>query len=991
MDTLHHTPIIASCDALVLGSTLASLVTAISLSQAGKSVAIASDQTHLYSDLCKAHRLWITEGEKQDTHAGQFSEETEITAEEIQRGTVQKEREDDVGSVDSFLNLVFPPSVQANNNKVLHPDKLKLHGEQLCEQFAIILFYGLMPVGKQEDLFLFGGKHGLVSLECKAFYDLRENRLPSNLDSYGYVMHVVNVPQDPDEKKFSLPNTSTTAQETVSCTLRKGTENGYAFLNVALPANTRNEEFVVKDIALACFSYLKNTVPGYRAILPGRFAEKPYPLSYSLKEEIRRGLMATPSCYKTSPKEELQYIPSMMSLLAHNPVFAMHTYPTTEPTIDIHRIVSFDLLVLGGGTSGCMAAIACARQGYRTALVEGNSQLGGTATTGGVGSYWYGRQRKDTSLVDSKIDEVYLALGIQREDGPWHRSDYSNPGFKEKVLGELCNDLGIQVFTDTSVFATARETNRVTGVLAGNGSENMLLLGKQVIDATGDADIAMFAGSSLQYGAQRDGVTLWASLAQYNSPERYRNNFSNTVVLGDPIDFTRFIRQARTLGEGMFDHGTYVAVRESRHIKAVRVITLQDILGFHRPEDTVATCFSNYDPKGKNSSDSVYAGFLPPPMSVAIPLSALIPLTQDRKVLKGLLVTGKAIGATHDASPGLRMQLDMMHLGFVAGLAASQAMQDGQEFTTLDIPALQQMITEQTGDSLSIATIKEPRADSLVASITDKHLKDWTHLPFDQEIAGPEPLLLALLAPSYEILYPLERRFSLEGNPKVKLTLAQLILWHRSDKATDYILEAIGEDLKQAGEDNLPTRKGSMMCVQLLPDHGVMAETVYLLNLLSWSKKRDIYKPFEMIVDRLLHNERDYCDNAKSIFNYMESIPYVAERTCLPEFIPLIKKVLGLPEIQVCMQTVHTNPMLRERHALLALSLFRALARLGDREGYEGLVALLTFDVLTIRRAALLELQALTGGAFPLDQKRWKAEIRSGSCYAPKPITERVW
>ncbi|NBK24298.1 MAG: FAD-dependent oxidoreductase, partial [Spirochaetia bacterium] len=478
--------------------------------------------------------------------------------------------------------------------------------------------------------------------------------------------------------------------------------------------------------------------------------------------------------------------------------------------------------------------------------------------------------------------------------------------------------------------------------------------------------------------------------AQYTTPERYRNNFSNTVVLGDPTDFTRFIRQARTLGEGMFDHGTYVAVRESRHIKAVRMITLQDILSFHRPEDTVATFFSNYDPKGKNSSDIVYAGFLPPPMSVAIPLSALIALTQDNMVLEGLLVVGKAIGATHDAAPGLRMQLDMMHLGYVAGLAASQAIGEHKNFSSLDIRTLQEEIQHQTGDSLQVALHKAPDAETLVASITEEHLKDWTHLPFELEIAGSEPLLLAALAPHNEILEPLERRFVCEDNPRVKLTLAQLVLWHRSDRATPYILDTIVQALHQAGENNLPKRQGSMMCVQLLPDHGVMAETVNLLNLLSWSKNPGIYKPFEQVVDKLANNERDYFDNAKSIFNYMESTPYVAERTCLPEFIPLLRKLLGLPEIQNCMHTDHANPMLRERHALLVLSLYRALARLGDSDGYEGLVALLQFDALTIRRGALLELQALTGKAYPLDQKRWKEEI-SNTSYAPNPITERVW
>lgn len=180
------------------------------------------------------------------------------------------------------------------------------------------------------------------------------------------------------------------------------------------------------------------------------------------------------------------------------------------------------------------------------------------------------------------------------------------------------------------------------------------------------------------------------------------------------------------------------------------------------------------------------------------------------------------------------------------------------------------------------------------------------------------------------------------------------------------------------------------MCVQLLPDHGVMAESVYLLNLLAWSKRPDIYKPFEEVVERLVNNERDYFDNGASIFNYMESTPYVAERTCIKEFIPLLKRLANLPEFKKIGEPEHPFPILLERQALLLLSIYRALARCGDKEGYRGLVALLGCEVLTISRASLLELQALTEQNIPLDQKRWEAAVEHAT-FDPKPITERVW
>lgn len=950
MDTLHHTPLVASFDALVLGSTLASLALAVKLAEGGERVAIATSHTHLYSDFTRAHRLWITEHDKARLLPS------------------------------SLLSQLLPT---AFDKSFLHPDKLKLHGEQLCLQKNITLFYGAIPVGKDEKTLFFGGKHGVMALGYQRFYDLREPVLPSKLPSHGYVMHVVGLSKHSIQGDYRDPATE------VQYSLREGSEPDHALLSVELPPDTPNVDHAIKALALSCFSHLKGQVEGFAQIDAGRFSERPYPLSYSLAEEIQRGVEAQPTSTLAFEQRERIDLPPSLDLHAHNPTFDLHSYARTEAAIPINEIESFDVIVIGGGTSGCMAAIASAREGYHTALVEGASQLGGTSTIGGVSSYWYGRQYKDTALIDGEVDELYLKLGLPREKGPWHRFDYSNPGFKEKTISKLCKELKVSVFTDTTLFATASEGNRIKGVLTGHRKGNTLLLGKQVIDATGDGDVAMFGGASLQYGAKRDGVTLWASLAQYHTPARYRNNFSNTVVLGDPTDFTRFIRGARKLGEDLFDHGTYVAVRESRHIDAVSTITLKDILSFKRPHDTVATFFSNYDPKGKNSADIVYAGFLPPPMSVAIPLSALIPCTKEREVLHGLAVVGKALGATHDAAPGLRMQLDLMHLGFVTGLAAAAAIREKKDFTTVDIKALQQKIIAQTGDSLEVASYKHLDAQELVASFTAEHLKDWTHLPFDQEVGG-EPLLLAAIAPSEAMVLPLEQRFALEQDPKIKLDLAHLLLWHKSDKATEFILQTIDNQLKVAKKGTLPRREGSLMCVQLLPDHGVMAESVYLLNLLAWSKRPDIYKPFEEVVERLVNNERDYFDNGASIFNYMESTPYVAERTCIKEFIPLLKRLANLPEFKKIGEPEHPFPILLERQALLLLSIYRALARCGDKEGYRGLVALLGCEVLTISRASLLELQALTEQNIPLDQKRWEAAVEHAT-FDPKPITERVW
>ena len=99
--------------------------------------------------------------------------------------------------------------------------------------------------------------------------------------------------------------------------------------------------------------------------------------------------------------------------------------------------------------------------------------------------------------------------------------------------------------------------------------------GKAVIDATGDGDLAVFSGAEAVYGSDRDYITYWASLAQYTDVNRYKNNFSSMVISADPEDFTHFILLGRCRGDAVRDHGMYVSMRESRHVKGTYTVNLQ--------------------------------------------------------------------------------------------------------------------------------------------------------------------------------------------------------------------------------------------------------------------------------------------------------------------------------------------------------------------------------------------------------------------------------
>ncbi len=603
-----------------------------------------------------------------------------------------------------------------------------------------------------------------------------------------------------------------------------------------------------------------------------------------------------------------------------------------------------DVIVAGGGTSGAMAALYAARGGARTVLLEPMYDLGGTATLGGVNAYWFGTSFLDTQEVDDRVDRLCESCGIERPAGMFGRYDAFHGGIKGLVLLELCLQAGVEIRFGRLAYDVIREKDRIVGVRCAGGGGREICYGRIIIDATGDGDLAVAAGADSVYGSERDGFTYWGSLAQYGSPDSYQNNFSAMVRLDDTEDFTDFIITGRRRGGQLFDHGSYVSVRESRHIRGERVIGLQDVCLFGTYEDGIYTCFSNYDPKGKLDADSVYCGYLVPQMRMQVPLGACLPVDGERKRMEGLLVAGKAISVEHNAFPGLRMQRDLMHQGAVLGLLAAKAVLAGTDVEKLPMAQCRLWIEKATGDSLTLpceknfSTLRE--AAAMIGSAERTH---WIDVPFTYEEKRVSPLLALVYGERKEVLSAvMERIRTIETEieketadknalQKVLFTFKKLALFHGGDAYTEELETHILRKLSES-TPSLPKRKGSCMCAQLLPDHGVMPELVYELNLLSHGRRFSM-KPYELVTDRLAEGERDYEAIEKGIFPYMDSMAYAGEHSGRKEFIPLLSRLIKLPEFREAFAEENKTGLMRQRWQMLWVLLNRTLFLLGSREG----------------------------------------------------------
>lgn len=432
-------------------------------------------------------------------------------------------------------------------------------------------------------------------------------------------------------------------------------------------------------------------------------------------------------------------------------------------------------------------------------------------------------------------------------------------------------------------------------------------------------------------------------------------------------------------------------MRESRHVRGMYQLTLKDLWMGRQYEDGLYTCYSNYDPKGPCNADAVYVGLLSPHKSIQIPLSALCPVDEKGERIEGLYVLGKAISATHNIFPSIRMQPDLMHQGSVMGELAAVCLRKGIVPEEMDGAEIRAIVLEKTGDALTLPP-HDRTAREMLWEITPETRRHWVDYPLRTEVTEQSAVATVMCAGAEEILPVIKERLASETDMEMRRDLIGYALWHGCDDWTEEYCALLWKELEEAGEQLPPRRSDAYNCVgKFMPDHGIMPETVSRMNLLAYSQKVGLVKVFEEVLRRL-ESERDYFDRAKGIFHYVESFAFVAEHTGMREFAPLLEKILEFPEIQDVLGKRDPDDRLADRLCILAVGLARGLATLGEPSGYRRLIGLLKGERAPMVHSAYKALRELTGADHGVDVARWEEEICSNErCRQVQKVTLKRW
>ena len=194
----------------------------------------------------------------------------------------------------------------------------------------------------------------------------------------------------------------------------------------------------------------------------------------------------------------------------------------SEAARNVDVICETDVLVVGSGPGGLAAALAAARSGVQTTLLDRNGCFGGNITQVGVeGFAWYRHEHTvDSEGIGIEFEERAKAMGAAV---PEPQSDsYALDGEAFKYVADvLVQEAGVQPMLHRQFVAPVMDGNSISGVITESKSGREAILARRIIDATGDADVAATAGAPYAKTPKEDmmAASVMFSLAGVDKKE----------------------------------------------------------------------------------------------------------------------------------------------------------------------------------------------------------------------------------------------------------------------------------------------------------------------------------------------------------------------------------------------------------------------------------------------------------------------------------------
>ncbi len=383
-----------------------------------------------------------------------------------------------------------------------------------------------------------------------------------------------------------------------------------------------------------------------------------------------------------------------------------------QPTREVPVLDETDVLVVGGGSAGVVAAIAARRTGAKVTLVERYGHFGGL-WTGGLVLLITGHIIKGGKQVCQGIGEEIMRR-LEKLDGAiMDRRPGSKPTVDAEavkyLMVEMTEEAGVKVFLHCWGADAIIDGNTVRGAVFESKSGRQAILAKVVVDATGDGDIFAAAGAPFEHRSHNVGLVCRIGNLDRVDPAKAKESpkpkhlGSRTPVAGvnwvnlhgpevDGLDVATLTRmemshrkfiwkniQATRRIPGyepvyLMETAPQLGVRITRVLHGLSTVKFSDVREDKRFPDAIGVGGAD------NGNHNEWQ----------IPYGALVPVKVD-----GVLAAGRCISAELHMADLVRLIPNCFVTGHAAGVAAAVAVQDKCLPREVDVAKVQKILRQQ--------------------------------------------------------------------------------------------------------------------------------------------------------------------------------------------------------------------------------------------------------------------------------------------------------
>ncbi|HSW01027.1 MAG TPA: FAD-dependent oxidoreductase [Sedimentisphaerales bacterium] len=383
-----------------------------------------------------------------------------------------------------------------------------------------------------------------------------------------------------------------------------------------------------------------------------------------------------------------------------------------EPRRELAILDTTDVLVVGGGPAGVVAAIAAKRAGAKVTLVERYGHLGGL-WTGGLVLLVLGHIVQGGKQVCQGIGEEIMQRLDKLDGAIIDRRPGVNPTVDAEavkyVMVEMIEEAGVDIFLHCWGVEAIVNDGAVQGVVFESKSGRQAILAKVVVDATGDGDVFASAGAEFEHRSHNVGLVYRVgNLDRVDSSKAGDSPAPKRIGSRTPVPGVNWVNlrgpevdglDVATLTRMELNHRKYiwshiqktrrtpgyekVYLMETAPQLGVRITRVLHGLGTVKLDDLKAgTKFP--DVVGVGGSENGNHG------PWQIPYGALVPTKIDN-----VLAAGRCICAEIRMADLVRLIPNCFVTGHAAGAAAAVAVQDGCRPRDVDVVKVQKILTEQ--------------------------------------------------------------------------------------------------------------------------------------------------------------------------------------------------------------------------------------------------------------------------------------------------------